>query len=124
MLGSCVLETRALNPKALIIEEKTDELPPDYYEIELIGNLMFSVGPNAIVVGVNDNSFYIQFSQNLGYVDITIINPNGLTVYTGFVNTAVQQQVVIPINFTLEGTYTIVLENTTDYAEGAFQKLP
>lgn len=124
LLGISVLETQALNPESLFIEEKSDELPPDYDLIELSGNLVLNAGPNAVEAGFNETSVYIQFNQNLGYVSVTVINPYGLTIYTGVVNTAVQQLVVIPVSLSAEGIYTIVLDNTSEYAEGDFEILP
>ena len=43
-------------------------------------------------------------------------------VYNDVVNTAVQQQLVIPIAGLIDGVYTIVLENATGYADGEFEK--
>lgn len=124
LLGISVLETQALNPESLFIEEKSDELPPDYDLIELRGNLVLNAGPNAVEAGFNETSVYIQFNQNLGYVDVTIINPSGSTIYSGVVNTAMQQLLVIPMTFSTEGTYTVVIENASGYADGDFEKQP
>ena len=118
------METQALNPEPLPIEENTDELPPDYDLIELMGSLVLNAGPYALEIGFNETSIYIQFNQNLGYVGITIINPYGWTIYNDVVNTAVQQVFVVPISFTAEGLYTIILDNTFYYAEGDFEKIP
>ena len=85
---------------------------------------MYNAGPNAVEAGFNETSVYIQFNQNLGYVSVTVINPYGLTIYTGVVNTAVQQLVVIPVSLSAEGIYTIVLDNTSEYAEGDFEIQP
>lgn len=106
------------NPKV----QETTNVPHGYDKIELQGNLMLNIGPNAIEAGYNENSIYIQFNQNLGYVDVTIYNPNGLMVYNDVVNTAVQQQLVIPIAGFIDGVYTIVLENATGYVDGEFEK--
>lgn len=124
LLGISVLETQALNPEPLPIEENTDELPPDYDLIELMGSLVLNAGPNALEIGFNETSIYIQFNQNFGYVGITIINPYGWTIYNDVVNTAVQQVFVVPISLTAEGLYTIILDNTFYYAEGDFEKIP
>ena len=117
-------ETQAVNPKNVFVDEYLNDLPTGYDDIVLLGNLMLSVGPNAIEAGYNDNSVYIQFNQNLGYVDVTIYNSNGLMVYNDVVNTAVQQLLVIPITGFVDGVYTIVLENATGYADGEFEKNP
>ena len=47
-----------------------------------------------------------------------------VSIYTDVVNTSVQQTVIIPITGAPNGTYTLVLENTTGYAEGEFNKEP
>ena len=124
LLGFIVLEPQAINSEPIFVGETTDELPPSYDVIELQGSLVFSPGSNPIEAGVNDNSIYIQFNQNLGNINVTIYNPDGLTVYSGVVNTAVQQLLVIPLSFSTEGTYTIYLENATGYADGDFEKQP
>ena len=118
----CAWEIQAEIPKNVFVKENLNELPPGYNDIVLLGNLMLNIGPNAIEAGYNENSIYIQFNQNLGYVDVTIYKPNGLMVYHDVVNTAVQQQLVIPITGLLDGVYTIVLENATGYADGEFEK--
>lgn len=125
--GLCILclfawTARATNLKTTPIFEETVDTPPGYKEIGLQGSLAFSAGPNAIEAGYNNNSVCIQFNQNLGYVDVTIYNPNGLVVYNDVVNTAVQQQLVIPITGFVDGIYTIVLENATGYVDGDFEK--
>ncbi len=122
MLGFFVLKAPAFNYEPSFVSEITEELPPSYDLIELQGSLMYGVSPNAIEAGFNDNSVYIQFNQNLGNVTVSVYNPNGLTIYSGVVNTAVQQLLVVPMTFSSEGAYTIYLENTTGYADGDFEK--
>ena len=124
MLGLWAGDIPANNPKSLTLTQQTGNIPEGYEEIVLRGSLAFSSGPNAIEAGVNDNSVYIQFNQNLGNVTVTVYNPDGLTVYSGVVNTAVQQLLVVPMAFSSEGTYTVVLENATGYADGDFEKIP
>ena len=120
----CAAKVPANTPESMEAASETTDVPHGYDGIHLQGSLMYGVGPSAVEAGVNDNSVYIQFNQNLGYVDVTIINPGGSTIYSGVVNTAVQQQLVIPITFSTEGTYTVVLENATGYADGDFEKQP
>ena len=124
VFGISVMEMPAFNHEPSFVNETTDELPPSYDLIELRGNLVMSAGSNAVEAGYNETSVYIQFNQNLGYVSITIINPYGLTIYTGVVNTAVQQVVVIPVSLSAEGLYTIYLDNAVEYAEGEFEQIP
>ena len=54
------------------------------------------------------------------------IRANNFTTRDGLasnvVNTAVQQQLVIPITDIVDGVYTVVLENATGYADGEFEK--
>lgn len=101
---------------------KTTDPPNNVEVIHLRGSLDVNHGPNDVNAYVDQNNVYIYFNQNLGYVDVTIYNPNGLMVYNDVVNTAVQQQLVIPIAGLIDGVYTIVLENATGYADGEFEK--
>lgn len=122
LLGFDALKIQAINSRPVFVNLNSDELPPSYDQIVLLGSLVFGAGPNAIEAGYNENSVYIQFNQDFGYVDVTIYNPNNLIVYSDVVNTAVQQLVVIPITGFVDGVYTIVLENATGYADGDFEK--
>lgn len=127
MAGICLLslyseKIAVSSPKAISLGIETKEIPHGSDEIYLQGSLVLNSGPNAVEAGYNENSVYIQFNQNLGYVDVTIYNPSGLTVYSDVVNTAVQQQVIVPITGLVDGVYTIVLENATGYADGEFEK--
>lgn len=77
--------------------------------------------------GCSDGLFLLYYCKTLtitpgDYEKITIINPYGWTIYNDVVNTAVQQVLVVPISFTAEGIYTIILDNADDYAEGDFVK--
>lgn len=115
---------QATNPETRFIIEESNDNPPGYEAIILHGDLSLNAGTTAVEAGFNETSVYIQFNQNLGYVSVTVINPYGLTIYTGVVNTAVQQLVVIPVSLSAEGIYTIVLDNTSEYAEGDFEIQP
>lgn len=114
----------ANNSKTTSLIQKSTDVPHGYEQIVLCGSLMLNIGPNAIEAGVSDDAIYVQFNQNFGNVTITIYNPNGMTVYSGMVNTAVQQLLVVPMSWNYEGIYTIALENATDYADGEFEKKP
>lgn len=109
-------------PQAISLVMETSEIPHGSDEIYLQGSLVLNSGPNAIEAGYNENSVYIQFNQNFGYVDVTIYNPDGLIVYNDVVNTAVQQFLVIPITGFIDGIYTVVLENAAGYVDGEFEK--
>lgn len=127
IVGFCLLslwtgEFQANNPEMTKIFQQAKDVPNGFEEIVLQGSLVFSPGSNPIEAGFNDNSIYIQFNQNFGNVTVTVYNPNDLIIYIGVVNTAVQQLLVIPVTFSSEGTYTIVLENATGYADGDFDK--
>lgn len=122
MLGFVTGIVQAVNPKTDPLRQETDIIPHGYDIIVLQGSLVFGMGPNAIEVGVNDNNVYIQFNQNFGTVAIKLYNPNGVNLYSGDVNTAVQQQLFVPVTFATEGTYYIFIENAWGYAEGEFEK--
>ena len=69
----------------------------------------------------NSNTVCLTFSQNIGYVSVTLIDGNGNLVYSGMVDTSVQRMVVIPTSNS-EGRCTLVVENATGYAEGGFER--
>lgn len=48
--------------------------------------------------------------------------PTGADRIELVVNTAVQQQVIIPITGFIDGVYSVVLESVTGYADGDFEK--
>ena len=83
---------------------------------------MYSVGPNAIVAGVGSNAIYIEFSQNLGSVTITLHDESGILVYNTIVNTGVLQLVIIPINNELRGSCSLEMSNAIGSAEGYFDR--
>lgn len=122
VLGFNASKIQAVNSEPTFVNQAMNDLPPGYEDIVLQGDLLFSCGPNAIIAGYNENSVYLQFNQNFGYVDVTIYNPNGLVVYSDVVNTAVQQLLIIPITGFVDGVYTMVLENANGYAEGDFEQ--
>ena len=84
--------------------------------------MAFGNNPNAIIAEANEEAVYIQFNQNFGNVSISLYNPNGLLIHNSVVDTSVQQQVIIPIQSNVDGTYTLVLENATGYVEGDFEE--
>ncbi|MBR3699878.1 MAG: DUF3244 domain-containing protein [Bacteroidales bacterium] len=100
----------------------TDPPPTGADRIELKGLLDINHGPNDVEAYADQNFVYIYFHQNFGYVSVTIYGPNGLIVYSDVVNTAVQQQVIIPITGFIDGVYSVVLESVTGYADGEFEK--
>lgn len=110
-------------PRTTFYSNQTlDDPPSGLALIELKGTLSYGAGPNAIEVGVSDNAIYIYFHQNFGNVSITLFNPNGVNLYSDVINTAIQQQLIIPVTFSTEGTYTIFMENTFGNIEGEFEK--
>ena len=94
------------------------DLPGILEKIDLQGDLMYSVGPNAINAGASKDAIYIEFKQNCGNVDIFIYNENGQQIYGTTVNTSVQQMVIIPISNTTNNGYSIMLSNANGCAEG------
>ena len=104
---------------------KAEKNIPDGTElIDLYGCLALNAGPDDIDAYTDQDYVYIDFHQNFGNVSISLYNEMGIMVYSDVVNTAVQQTVIIPIMGSTGGTYTLVLENATGYAEGAFNKTP
>lgn len=108
----------AISAKA--ISEPSD--PPSTAEqIHLQGLLDTNASFDDVEAYVDGHYVYVIFHRDFGYVSVTLYNPTGLTIYNNVVNTAVQQQVVIPVSGFSEGTYTLVLENVTGYADGDFE---
>lgn len=127
LVAFCTLSLCVSNAKAEAIETSpsfttTTDMPGIVEKIELRGELMYSIGPNAINAGASKDAIYIEFKQSCGNVDIFIYNENGQQIYCSTVNTAVQQMVVIPITNITEGGFYIVLSNATGYAEGEAQR--
>ena len=97
-------------------------VPTGYDEIDLHGELMYNVGPNAIVAGASDDAVYIGFNQSFSIVNISIYNGMGGLVYSTVVNTNVQQVVIIPFSGFASGTYTVEISNAIGFADGNFEK--
>ena len=115
----CLLETTfsvAISPY--------DTDPPEQTTIELRGLLDANAGPNDILAYVDANAVRIVFNRSFGNVSISIYNATGTLFYSDTVNTAVQQHVIIPFITSSSGTYTLILENATGYADGDFEKQP
>jgi hypothetical protein len=124
-LSLCTWEVHALNTVSLSTpSQKSDieEPPPGYEKINLLGDLLYNIGPNAIVAGASDDAVYIAFNQSFGNVNISIYNGMGGIVYNTVVNTDVQQVVIIPFTSAANGSYTVELNNANGYADGDFQK--
>lgn len=122
--GFCSWETQAINPKStpIIINNMLNNMPNGFDEIDLLGDLLYNVGPTAIEAGASDDAVYIHFNQCFGNVSIAIYNSSGLPVYSCVVDTSVQQTIIISISNVLSGTYTVVLNNGNRYAEGDFER--
>lgn len=120
----CTLNVQASVPKQLPInmEMKDNHIPIGAEEIKLRGRLDFSAGFDDIEAGATQNNVYLYFNHSFGNVSISIYNECGILFYTCVVDTSMQQYVVIPILSTAPGTYTVVLDNATGFAEGDFEK--
>ena len=125
-VGLCVFLLTICETRAFNLQNSTQfigkDLPHGYEELELYGNLMFGIGPNAINAGVGEDAVYIQFNQSFGYVAISLYNESGVLIYNDVVDTGVQQSVVIPINNVSSGSYLLELNNAAGYAEGFFDR--
>ncbi len=103
-------------------QQETCDVPPNSTEIELKGDLMYGIGSDSVQAFLCKNSVQVCFYQNFGYVSITLMGDTGSMIYSGTVNTAVQQTVYISIAGAPSGNYTIILDNVTGMAEGEFAK--
>ena len=122
-LGLCTWEAQAINQQTIPVSIKyiLDNMPNEFDKINLMGDLMFVVGPNAIEAGASDDAIYIGFNQSFGNVSISIYNSMGSTVYSTVVNTDVQQVFIIPFTNAASGSYTVELSNANGYTEGDFE---
>ena len=96
--------------------------PPNYTEIELYGSFVYGHGPNSVEAYADGDFVYICFHQSFGYVNIMIMTESGGIIYDNTINTAVQSTCIIPISGFNTGTYTLILNDANDYAEGDFIK--
>jgi hypothetical protein len=121
--GLCTWEAQAVSLEcvSIINMEDNDNVPTGYEIINLRGDLMLGVAPNAVIAGANENSVYIHFNRGFGNVDIKIYNATGNLIHNSVMDTSVQQTAIIPITSTFSGTYTVVLTNVDGYAEGDFE---
>ena len=116
-----VCKVQAENLKTSPVSFVEVNIPVGYNEIDLHGELMLNIGPNAIIAGASDNAVYIGFNQDFGNVNISIYNNDmGGLVYSTMVNSAVQPVVIIPFQNEANGTYTLELSNAVGNAEGEF----
>lgn len=123
VLSFCTWQAQAVNMKPLLITTMDIADPPQGFErIDLIGDLLHNIGPNAIIAGANENSVYIHFNQSFGNVNICIFNASGNLIYSNIVDTSVQQTLFIPISNVVSGTCTVILNNANGYAEGNFER--
>ena len=117
-LSLCVSTAKAVTVETSPSFTTTTDLPGIVEKIELRGELMYSVGPNAINAGASKDAIYIEFKQSCGNVDIFIYNENGQQIYGTTVNTSVQQMVIIPISNATNNGYSVMLSNANGCAEG------
>ena len=120
-LSTCVIEAKSLSSKTILQIETPDD-PPATNKIDLFGDLVLSAGPDSVEAFLCRSYVQVNFHQNFGYVNLTLIGETGNMVYSGNVNTAVQQTVYIPIAGIPSGNYTLVLDNANGEAEGDFAK--
>ncbi len=112
------LVSQNLNPTEI---QKSD-VPPGMTEIVLQGTLDLNHRPNSFEAYADGDFVYICFNQNFGFVSIMIMTESGSVIYDNTINTAVQSTCIIPISGFNTGTYTLILNDANDYAEGDFIK--
>ncbi len=91
-------------------------------EIVLQGELETGIGPDDIGASVDEYNVQVFFNRSFGNVTLSLYNENGVLIYSGVVNTAIQQLAVIPFNGYPTGTYLLVLSNGNGVAEGEFDR--
>ena len=121
-ISLCVSTAKAVTIEAAPSFTTSIDLPGILEKIDLQGDLMYSVGPNAINAGASKDAIYIEFKQSCGNVDIFVYNENGQQIYGTTVNTSVQQMLIIPIVNITNNSFTVMLSNASGCADGAFNK--
>lgn len=129
LTGLCVVglstweaQGKTIENAPLYFNNEAKNMPNEFELINLMGDLLFAIGPNSIEAGVSDDAVYIGFNQNLGNINISIYNGMGILVYNDVVDTSVQPTVIVPFQTAASDTYTLELSNGTGYAEGVFNK--
>ena len=89
-IGLCTWEAQAINQQTIpvSINNGLNNMPNEFDKINLMGDLMFAVGPNAIEAGASDDAIYIGFNQSFGNVNISIYNSMGIAVLWQVVSTS------------------------------------
>ena len=120
----CAWEAQATNPQQVLInmDMEDNHIPCGAEQIKLQGRLDVNAGPDDIEAGATEQAVYLYFNRNFGNVSISLYNATGNLIYNCVVDTSMQQLVVIPINSTASGTYTVVLDNANGSAEGEFER--
>jgi len=111
-------QLNASNPNPFITH--VTEKSMDGKEIDLQGSCCSLV--STTTAKKNSNTVCLTFSQNIGHVDVLLYDDNGSLVYSCSVDTAVQKMAMLPTTGDHDGTYTIVVENTSDTAVGQFER--
>lgn len=122
-LSLCCWEAQAFSPQQTHSKMYLDDnhIPTEAEKIVLRGRLDYNAGSDDIEAGATDQAVYLYFNRNFCNVSISLYNATGNLIYSSVVDTSMQQLVVIPINSTASGTYTVVLDNANGYAEGYFE---
>ena len=115
-MGLGAQQLNAANP---FIAHTPDKTVDGKEKIDFQGTIPLT--SNAMKATANSNTVCLTFSQNIGYVSVTLIDGNGNLVYNGIVDTSAQRVVVIPTGNS-EGRCTLVVENAAGYAEGDFER--
>ena len=118
----CMAEAKVINLETPPFYQE-DNVPTGFEIIEMQGDLLYNIGPNAIIAGYDRNSVYVHFSQSFGSVSVALHNEDGVLVYSTVVNTDVQQTLIIPLaSSSGNGSYYLTLDNANGYAEGDFRR--
>lgn len=115
-LSICTTKLTASVPKLYL---KTG--PDGDEKIEIRGTFSMT-SESAITAKAGRNMVRLAFTQNIGLVNVSLYDDNGNLVYSCSVDTAVQKMAMLPTAGGHEGTYTIVVENTSDTAVGQFER--
>ncbi len=120
-LSICTTKLAASTITEPYLETEKGVGPDGDEKIEIRGTCSLA-GESAIIAKAGHNMVQLTFTQNIGHVSVSLYDDNGNLVYSCSVDTAVQKMAMLPTTGGHEGTYTIVVENTSDTAVGQFER--
>jgi len=76
---------------------------------------------NAVTVDLTGNELILNFYNQVGIVQISIVDRSGFIVYQDAVDTYSTDQLIIPVDYLISGKYTINISYGTTSLTGTFR---